>query len=91
MGHWVFKKVYYKKVHASKPDTPRLKSMIFSFKMRYFPAFYVVVKWSPQRVFIIPCVVGHPVDLHYYYSKLLISSVSSLQEVCNSSTGNCEK
>jgi hypothetical protein len=34
-----------KKVHASKPDTPRLKSMIFSYKMRYFPAFYVVVKW----------------------------------------------
>jgi hypothetical protein len=31
---WVvgFITVYYKKVHASKPDTP-------SFKMRYFPAF----------------------------------------------------
>jgi hypothetical protein len=30
--------------------------MIFS-----FAAFYVVVKWAPQRVFIIPCVMGHPV------------------------------
>jgi hypothetical protein len=38
--------------------------MIFSFKMRYFPALYVVVKWPPQRVFIIPCVMGHPVVTH---------------------------
>jgi hypothetical protein len=30
------------------PGTPRLKSMIFYFKMRYFPAFYVVVQWLPQ-------------------------------------------
>jgi hypothetical protein len=53
---WVvgfFEKFITKKVHASKLDTPRLKSMIFSYKMRCFPAFYVVVKWPPQRVFII--------------------------------------
>jgi hypothetical protein len=38
--------------------------MIFSFKIRYFPAFYVVVRWPPQRVIKIPCVMGHPVVVH---------------------------
>jgi hypothetical protein len=55
LGHCFFWKVYYKKVHASKPDTPRLKSMIFSFKMRYFPAFYVVLTVSislDQQLFL---------------------------------------
>jgi hypothetical protein len=42
----------------------RLKSMIFSFKMRYLPAFNVVVKWPSQRVLKIPCVMGHPVYVH---------------------------
>jgi hypothetical protein len=45
--------------HDHSPDTLRLKSIISSLKMRCFPAFYVVVKWPPQRVFIIPCVMGH--------------------------------
>jgi hypothetical protein len=75
LGHWVFWKVYYKKVHASKLDTPRLKSMIFSFKMRYYPAFYVVIKWPPQCVFIIPCVMGHPVD----YTEIVATAWNEIQ------------
>jgi hypothetical protein len=34
--------------------------------MRYFPVFYVAVKWPPQRVFIIPCVMGHPVAVQLF-------------------------
>jgi hypothetical protein len=50
---------------------------MFSFKMRYFPAFYVVVKWPPQRFFIIPCVLGHPDYFMFLLQMTLAPSYTS--------------